>query len=168
MHLKSLTVGIALTGGAVAQLSFPTDPVGVSVFSVLRTAIPPEVQVSAFQNPSSFGAEVASSISAGNPPAWYTGLPADVKSALPSLYPAAAVTTPSATPTSAASSSQASSASSESESASSSAATTSSPSSSSAASAAPSSSSTGGAAAPTAVVGAGLAGLMGVVGLLAL
>jgi hypothetical protein len=61
---------------------------------VLATALPKESASYALASQSAFAAQMASSLSAGNPPAWYQALPADVKSLLPVLYPVVATPTP--------------------------------------------------------------------------
>jgi hypothetical protein len=61
---------------------------------VLATALPKESVSYALASSSAFAAEMASSLAAGNPPAWYQALPTDVKSLLPSLYPVVASPTP--------------------------------------------------------------------------
>ncbi|KAF2791627.1 hypothetical protein K505DRAFT_326727 [Melanomma pulvis-pyrius CBS 109.77] len=84
MHFKTLTL-VALSAAAVSAQS---DPAQFSVLSVLRTAIPSESISSALAHPQEFASELASSLSAGNVPSWYQALPSDVKSYLPLLYPA--------------------------------------------------------------------------------
>lgn len=68
---------------------------------VLATALPSDVRNYAIASESAFAAEMSSSLAAGNTPAWYAAMPADVKSILPLLYPVAteASTTPVATST---------------------------------------------------------------------
>ena len=68
---------------------------------VLATALPSDVRSYAIASGSAFAAEMSSSLAAGNPPGWYASMPADVKSILPQLYPAAAeaTTTPVVTST---------------------------------------------------------------------
>jgi hypothetical protein len=61
---------------------------------VLATALPKDTVSYALASSSAFAAEMASSLSAGNPPAWYQALPSDVKNILPSLYPVVASPTP--------------------------------------------------------------------------
>jgi hypothetical protein len=65
---------------------------------VLATALPKDTVSYALASSSAFAAEMASSLAAGNPPAWYQALPSDVKNALPSLYPVVASPTPIPTP----------------------------------------------------------------------
>lgn len=57
---------------------------------VLATALPSDVRSYAIASESAFAAEMSSSLSAGNTPGWYASMPADVKSILPLLYPVAA------------------------------------------------------------------------------
>lgn len=86
----------ALLMGASAQTTVPPE-VQHSVLLVLATAIPSESVSYAMASQSAFAAEMASSLAAGNPPAWYQALPSDVKSLLPQIYPAQAVATTTAT-----------------------------------------------------------------------
>ena len=161
---------------------------------MLLTALPPSALAEAAASPTAFAQEVASEISAGNPPAWYTALPPSVQSylqqsvatgsvgsvSLPSASissvtiiagnstivangtiipngnstihttrPATRPHGPPAHPTNAQESSAVASA-------------------SAASASAASSSSSGGASMPTAIIGAGLAGAVGIVGLFAL
>jgi hypothetical protein len=74
---------------------------------VLATALPKDSVSYALASSSAFAANMASSLAAGNTPAWYQALPSDVKSLLPALYPVAASPTPTPTPSSSASSSEA-------------------------------------------------------------
>ncbi len=67
---------------------------------VLAQAIPSESVSYALASSSAFAAEMASSLSAGNTPAWYQALPTDVQSLLPEIYPAAVAATPTPTPSS--------------------------------------------------------------------
>lgn len=73
-----------------------------SVLMVLATAIPQDSVSAALADQTAFAASMASSLSAGNTPAWYQSLPADVKSLLPILY-ASDSATPTPTPTGSAS-----------------------------------------------------------------
>jgi hypothetical protein len=73
---------------------------------VLAQAIPSDQVAYALASSSAFAAEMASSLAAGNTPAWYQALPTDVQSLLPQIYPAAMATaTPTPTPTPSSSSS---------------------------------------------------------------
>ncbi|KAL6706760.1 hypothetical protein ACN47E_005096 [Coniothyrium glycines] len=86
----------ALLVGAAAQT--PVSPqVQQSVLLVLATAIPAESVSYALASSSAFAAEMASSLAANNPPSWYQALPSDVKSLLPQIYPGQVDATP--TPT---------------------------------------------------------------------
>jgi hypothetical protein len=68
---------------------------------VLATALPKESVSYALASSSAFAEQMASSLAAGNVPAWYQALPSDVKSLLPALYPVAvAVASPTPTPSS--------------------------------------------------------------------
>jgi hypothetical protein len=60
---------------------------------VLATALPTDVRNYAIASPSAYAAEMSSSLAAGQTPGWYASMPADVKSILPLLYPAAAEAT---------------------------------------------------------------------------
>lgn len=71
-----------------------------SVLLVLATAIPKESISYVLASSSAFAEQMASSLAAGNTPAWYQALPADVKTLLPAVYPAAASATPTPTPSS--------------------------------------------------------------------
>ncbi|KAL1653434.1 hypothetical protein SLS61_003943 [Didymella pomorum] len=64
-----------------------------SVLMVLATALPTDVRNYAIASPSAYAAEMSSSLAAGNTPDWYNSMPADVKSILPLMYPAAAEAT---------------------------------------------------------------------------
>ncbi|KAF2255602.1 hypothetical protein BU26DRAFT_512568 [Trematosphaeria pertusa] len=172
MLFKALVSLTALAAGASAQLD---SSVQASVASVLLTAIPPESLQLALTNSASFSAELASSLSAGNTPEWYQALPSDVKTLLPQLYPASTpalttaleTTTPAATPSPTGAVSGSSSAPLNSTVIS----TVVSPTlgTTGGANSESTTGSTGGAPAyPTAVVGAGLAGALGFLGMLAL
>lgn len=147
MKFRTLATLVALAVGASAQTSVPPN-VQQSVLLVLATALPTDSVSYALASQSAFASEMASSLSAGNTPAWYQALPSDVKSLLPIIYFVEAAATPSATPsiTPIVSSSSASA--------------TPSPS---------AAQSTGAAAAfPTAAVGAGVGAALGFLGMLAL
>ncbi|KAG9186675.1 hypothetical protein G6011_09783 [Alternaria panax] len=88
----------ALALGARAQYAVAPE-VQQSVLMVLAQAIPSDSVAYALASSSAFAAEMASSLSAGNTPAWYQALPTDVQSLLPEIYPAAVQTTPTPTPT---------------------------------------------------------------------
>lgn len=53
----------------------------------LATALPSSVLQAAITNQAGFASEIGSSISAGKTPDWYEALPTDVKSVLASVYP---------------------------------------------------------------------------------
>lgn len=173
--------------------SVTENPTELSVLGVLATALPPSLLAIGVTNAAELGSIIASSFSAGETPGWYSALPTDVKSYLTVLYSEVASTTagassvlaPLTTPlgnTASLSSIQASISASISSSlntttissvhsASLKASTTAAGSaagSAAASSALSSSKSTGGAAYPTAVVGAGVAGAIGLLGMLAL
>jgi len=100
MLFKSLSLLALAVSGAVAQQLTATDEVGKSVLLVLATAIPSSELAIAIANPTSFASELASSLNAGETPSWYQALPSDVKSYLPQLYPAAVSATATETPAS--------------------------------------------------------------------
>ncbi|KAH7095357.1 hypothetical protein FB567DRAFT_512409 [Paraphoma chrysanthemicola] len=93
MRLRSVCALLALATGAVAQTPIPPE-VQNSVLLVLATALPPDQRNYALASQSAFASQMASSLAAGNTPAWYQALPSDVKSLLPALYPASATATP--------------------------------------------------------------------------
>jgi len=144
-----------------------------SVLSVLATALPPSLLAIGITNAPEVGSIIASSFSAGQTPAWYSALPEDVKSYLPILYSEQAPTTPvpsvQASISASISSSLNTTTISSVHSASLKATTTEASSvAGSASSAGASSTSSGGASYPSAVVGAGVAGALGLLGMLAL
>ena len=73
----------------------------------IAQAIPSDQVAYAIASSSAFAAEMASSLAAGNTPAWYQALPTDVQSLLPEIYPAMVTPTPTPTPTPSSSSSSA-------------------------------------------------------------
>ncbi|KAH7414191.1 hypothetical protein DE146DRAFT_750354 [Phaeosphaeria sp. MPI-PUGE-AT-0046c] len=93
MRASNVGALFALAVGAVAQAPIPAQ-VQNSVLMVLATALPKDTVSYALASSSAFAAEMASSLSAGNVPAWYQALPGDVKSLLPQLYPVVASPTP--------------------------------------------------------------------------
>lgn len=133
---------------------------------VLATALPTEVRNYAIASQSAFAAEMSSSLAAGSTPGWYASMPADVKSILPLLYPAAAeaTTTPVVTSTAVSASATPTGANSTSISAVHSATL----SGSQTATGSPLPESTGAASHAKAAVGAGLAGIAGFLAMLAL
>ncbi|ORY13715.1 hypothetical protein BCR34DRAFT_586305 [Clohesyomyces aquaticus] len=180
MKLRTVVIALSATG-AFAQLPGEvTNSAVASVLSVLATAIPPESISQALQNPDSFASALSSELLVGSTPGWFQSLPADVKSILPQLYPAQAAATTtdvSSTPSASASatvfSSRASISASSSGSLNSTAITsvnspTLSATGGKSSAASTSAVSTGGASYPTAVVGAGIAGAIGFLGMLAM
>jgi hypothetical protein len=146
-----------------------------SVLGVLATALPPSLLAIGVTNAPEVGSIIASAFSAGQTPAWYSALPSDVKSYLPILYSEEAPTTPLSVPSVQASISAGISSFlntttiSSVHSASLKATTTAAGSvAGSASGAQASSTSSGGASYPSAVVGAGVAGALGLLGMLAL
>lgn len=133
---------------------------------VLATALPTDVRNYAIASQSAFAAEMSSSLAAGNTPGWYASMPADVKSILPLLYPAAAeaTTTPVVTSTAVSASAAPTGANSTSISAVHSATLTG----SGTATGSPLPEATGAASHAKAAVGAGLAGVAGFIAMLAL
>ena len=136
-----------------------------SLLSVLETAIPSSVVSLAATNPAALASDLASSISASQTPDWVKALPTDVRSMLPQLIGTtkAAVSSASAASTSAASGGALPSGNSTGVTSVKSASLT-----STGKGSATSAASTGGAAYPTGVVGAGVAGAVGVLGMLVL
>ncbi|KAH4262227.1 hypothetical protein HBH98_175170 [Parastagonospora nodorum] len=104
MRFSCVGALLALAVGAVAQSPVPYTSVPAdvqnSVLMVLATALPKESVSYALASSSEFAAQMASSLAAGNPPAWYQALPSDVKSLLPALYPVVHSATPTPTPSS--------------------------------------------------------------------
>ncbi|KAH4039727.1 hypothetical protein HBI56_132490 [Parastagonospora nodorum] len=102
MRFSCVGALLALAVGAVAQSPVPYTSVPAdvqnSVLMVLATALPKESVSYALASSSEFAAQMASSLAAGNPPAWYQALPSDVKSLLPALYPIVHSATPTPTP----------------------------------------------------------------------
>lgn len=95
MHGKAIAAALfALAAGASAQTPVAPD-VQQSVLLVLATAIPSDVASYALASSSAFADEMASSLAAGQTPAWYQALPTDVLSLLPQIYPFEAEATPS-------------------------------------------------------------------------
>lgn len=185
MQFKALTV-LALSALAIASPelkkrqspSTTENPTEASVLSVLETALPASLLAIGIANPDELASLIASSLSAGQTPAWYSALPPDVKSYLPTLLSeeasAATVSTPLSNTASISgiiSPSLNTTTISSVHSASLKATTTAAGSTAGSAAATASSahaSSTGGASYPSAVVGAGVAGALGLLGMLAL
>ncbi|KAF3042259.1 hypothetical protein E8E11_005019 [Didymella keratinophila] len=103
MQLTFLAGVAAVAVGVSAQTAVSPEQ-AQSVLMVLATALPTDVRNYAIASPSAYAAEMSSSLAAGNTPGWYASIPADVKSILPLMYPAAAeaTTTPVVSSTSAA------------------------------------------------------------------
>ncbi|EME89760.1 uncharacterized protein MYCFIDRAFT_210177 [Pseudocercospora fijiensis CIRAD86] len=167
----------ALAAAAFAQVDGTAEQSSqaaelLSVVSVLQTALPSSLIQEALTNSAGVSSELASEFAAGQTPSWFTALPSDVQTYLvPAIVDATAVTSASGAPHPSANSTsgnttsiilttRVTSSSSSSSSETGASATGSSSDSSS------SSSEAG--AMPTAVLGAGLAGAVGIVGLLAL
>lgn len=176
MQFKALTV-LALSALVIASpelekrqnASTTENPTELSVLSVLATALPPSLLAIGYTNAPEVGSIIASAFSAGQTPAWYSALPSDVKSYLPILYSEEAPTTTPLSISAGISSSLNTTAISSVQSASLKATTTAAGSvTGSASSAGASSTSSGGASYPSAVVGAGVAGALGLLGMLAL
>jgi hypothetical protein len=184
MQFKALTVlALSSLANASPELEKRQDatttenPTEVSVLAVLATALPSSLIAIGFTNAPEVGSIIESEFSAGQTPAWYSALPSDVKSYLPILLSeeeAAASTTLSVPSVQASISASISSSLntttiSSVHSASLKATTTAAGSvTGSASSAGASSTSSGGASYPSAVVGAGVAGALGLLGMLAL
>ncbi|KAI4924799.1 hypothetical protein J4E85_007916 [Alternaria conjuncta] len=106
MKYNTITLALgALAMGVSAQGVAPE--VQSSVLMELAQAIPSDQVAYAIASSSAFAAEMASSLAAGNTPAWYQALPTDVQSLLPEIYPAMVTPTPTPTPTPSSSSSSA-------------------------------------------------------------
>ncbi|KAI4625116.1 uncharacterized protein J4E87_004962 [Alternaria ethzedia] len=104
MKYNTITLALgALAMGVTAQGVAPE--VQSSVLMELAQAIPSDQVAYAIASSSAFAAEMASSLAAGNTPAWYQALPTDVQSLLPEIYPAMVTPTPTPTPTPSSSSS---------------------------------------------------------------
>lgn len=86
MQYKAFALVAALAAGVSAQQPVPED-VSASVVNVLLTALPASALSLAVTNAPAFQSEMYSSLSAGNTPEWYKGLPDDVKTILPQMYP---------------------------------------------------------------------------------
>jgi len=67
----------AQCSGATAQ---------ASILAILATALPQSLVSVGLTDPAKVGSEIASSFSAGNTPPWYEALPSGVKACLPVLY----------------------------------------------------------------------------------
>ncbi|KAK5123064.1 hypothetical protein LTR85_003260 [Meristemomyces frigidus] len=187
----------ALAASAFAAPQASSSENLVSVLSVLQTALPSSVIAEALTNSAAVSSEIASEFAAGNTPTWFTALPSDIQTYLvPAATTAANITSANATTilgtatgiaanSSAVSGAQsgilasasahnssvisrASLGTSTASSSGSSSSSTGSSSGSSGSSSGSSSSSSAGASMPTAIIGAGLAGALGVVGLFAL
>lgn len=99
MQFKTVAMALgALAMGVRAQDAVAPE-VQQSVLMAIAQAIPSESVSYALASPSAFATEMASCISAGNPPDWYQALPTDVKSLLPQIYPHEVEATPTPTPT---------------------------------------------------------------------
>ncbi|KAF3043135.1 hypothetical protein E8E12_003423 [Didymella heteroderae] len=92
MQLTFLAGVAAVAVGVSAQTAVSPEQAS-SVLMVLATALPTDVRNYAIASPSAYAAEMSSSLAAGNTPGWYASMPADVKSILPLMYPAAAEAT---------------------------------------------------------------------------
>ncbi|KAJ4380740.1 hypothetical protein N0V86_004101 [Didymella sp. IMI 355093] len=92
MQLTFLAGVAAVAVGVGAQTAISPEQ-AQSVMMVLATALPTDVRNYAIASPSAYAAEMSSSLAAGQTPGWYASMPADVKSILPLLYPAAAEAT---------------------------------------------------------------------------
>ncbi|KAF7189649.1 hypothetical protein HII31_08969 [Pseudocercospora fuligena] len=179
-----LFAGVALAATAYAQVDGTAEQSSqaaelLSVVSVLQTALPSSLIQEALTNSAGVSSELASEFAAGQTPSWFTALPSDVQTY---LVPAGAVATANATaitsasgaPYPSANSTSGNSTTSRSRTLTTSASLTSTSGSSSetgasgTGSSSESSSSSEAGAMPTAIIGAGLAGAVGIVGLLAL
>ncbi|KAH6860787.1 hypothetical protein J4E91_006402 [Alternaria rosae] len=101
--MKYNTIALALGALAMGVSAQGVAPeVQSSVLMELAQAIPSDQVAYAIASSSAFAAEMASSLAAGNTPAWYQALPTDVQSLLPEIYPAMVTPTPTPTPSSSA------------------------------------------------------------------
>ncbi|KAI4912801.1 hypothetical protein J4E90_006207 [Alternaria incomplexa] len=106
--MKYNTIALALGALAMGVSAQGVAPeVQSSVLMEIAQAIPSDQVAYAIASSSAFAAEMASSLAAGNTPAWYQALPTDVQSLLPEIYPAMVTPTPTPTPTPSSSSSSA-------------------------------------------------------------
>jgi len=104
--MKYNTIALALGALAMGVSAQGVAPeVQSSVLMEIAQAIPSDQVAYAIASSSAFAAEMASSLAAGNTPAWYQALPTDVQSLLPEIYPAMVTPTPTPTPTPSSSSS---------------------------------------------------------------
>ncbi|KAF2162352.1 hypothetical protein M409DRAFT_27356 [Zasmidium cellare ATCC 36951] len=150
----------------------------VSVISVLQTALPSSLIQEALTNSAAVSSEIASEFSAGSTPAWFTALPSDVQTYLVPVasFPNATGSVISAGPTNSANSTGNSTTLSRTSTRGPTTITSTATNSGSgsgsnngaSATQGESSSSTGGASMPTNIMGLGLAGAVGLVGVLAL
>jgi len=106
IKMKYNTIALALGALAMGVSAQGVAPeVQSSVLMEIAQAIPSDQVAYAIASSSAFAAEMASSLAAGNTPAWYQALPTDVQSLLPEIYPAMVTPTPTPTPTPSSSSS---------------------------------------------------------------
>ncbi|KAK3720399.1 hypothetical protein LTR37_003811 [Vermiconidia calcicola] len=189
MQFKLIALS-AFMAAASAQVEDASSLNPLTVLSVLQTALPSSLYSQALISPTAVASQVASQFAAGNTPSWYTALPTPIQSYLQasaSVNGTGAVTngTAGVIHTTGSNSSTLTTTSTRRTGALTTERTTrggndetttrtraggagSDASSSAAAGSASASESTGGASLPTAIVGAGVAGVFGVVGLLAL
>ncbi|KAF2770963.1 hypothetical protein EJ03DRAFT_326032 [Teratosphaeria nubilosa] len=183
MQYKLLAT-IAFAATAFAQTTSVDYSSSVSVLSVLETALPSSLIAEAVTNSAAVSSQIASEFAEGSTPGWFQSLPPDVKTYLVPVSSTATATAASSGTAAATGASYGSGISTGSSgimggnttaatavttgSLSSSSSSASTSSGSSAASATGSSSSSAGASMPTAMFGAGIAGVMGLVCLLAL
>ncbi|KAF2869674.1 hypothetical protein BDV95DRAFT_83354 [Massariosphaeria phaeospora] len=75
------------SGVAYSTVAANDRSIGFSIINVLATAIPEDVLSVALASPTAFAEQVQSQIAGGSAPSWYQALPTEVKSYLPQLYP---------------------------------------------------------------------------------
>ncbi|KAF2461152.1 hypothetical protein BDY21DRAFT_361141 [Lineolata rhizophorae] len=180
MQIKTLAL-LGLTAAAASaspQLHKrqSLDSEEASILSVLATALPASLVSEALTNSAAVSSEIASQFAAGDTPSWFAALPTDVQTYLAPVatvtesppFPAGNSTMGGATNSNSAAVTSTATSTTTSTDADESDEPTSSSSSDESEETAASSSSTGGASLPTAVVGYGVAGAMGVLGMLAL
>ncbi|KAF1981088.1 hypothetical protein K402DRAFT_425677 [Aulographum hederae CBS 113979] len=182
MQLQTLTL-LSLPAVAVAQLApYPVEkrqdaiPDQSSIRSVLLTAIPSSLLDVAATNPVEFSSIIASEFAEATPPAWFTSLPTDIQTLLlatptaaSSGMPGSSVNSTLPMPTGSTNSTTGGNGTVSNSTITSSTRTMPTlPSDASTSAEQTSTTSTGGAALPSAVIGAGIAGAIGFVGMLAL
>jgi len=92
MQIKNIAIS-AFAASALAQ-QLPTGASLISVISVLQTALPQSLYQEALTNSAAVSSQIASQFLAGETPSWYSALPNDIKTIFyPSALPTALPTT---------------------------------------------------------------------------